>query len=169
MWKLQERDLEALIEAFERSEWRELRLRMEGVEVVLGKDRVPAFREIAVLDGDNDAQPSPRAPEVTRDAPDIKRDVAAPGQPRHESIPEGWKQVRAPSLGTFYRSPKPGAPAYVAVGSLVTADTEICLIEVMKLFTTVRAGIEGVIREVYADDAALVEFDQPLFLVEPRG
>jgi hypothetical protein len=50
MWKLQERDLEALIEAFERSEWRELRLRMEGVEVVLGKDRVPAFREIAVLD-----------------------------------------------------------------------------------------------------------------------
>jgi acetyl-CoA carboxylase biotin carboxyl carrier protein len=60
-------------------------------------------------------------------------------------------------------------PPFVEVGSQITADTEVCLIEVMKLFTTVRSGIEGIIREVYPTDAAMVEFDQPLFLVEPHG
>ena len=75
--------------------------------------------------------------------------------------------VRAPNLGTFYRAPKPGAPPYVAVGQKVEASTEVCLIEVMKLFTSVRAGVTGTVREVLAEDAQLVEFDQPLFLIEP--
>ena len=77
--------------------------------------------------------------------------------------------VRAPNLGTFYRAPKPGAPPYVAVGQKVEAATEVCLIEVMKLFTSVRAGVAGTVREVLAEDAQLVEFDQPLFLIEPVG
>ena len=75
--------------------------------------------------------------------------------------------VRAPNLGTFYRAPKPGAPPYVAVGQRVEAATEVCLIEVMKLFTSVRAGVAGTVREMLVEDAELVEFDQPLFLIEP--
>jgi biotin carboxyl carrier protein len=70
-------------------------------------------------------------------------------------------------LGTFYRSPKPGTPPFVEVGSIISAETEICLIEVMKLFTTVRAGVRGTVREVYPADSDLVEYNQPLFLVEP--
>lgn len=75
--------------------------------------------------------------------------------------------VKAPSLGTFYRAPKPGAAPFVATGSTIGADSELCLIEVMKLFTTLRAGTAGTIREIYASDGDLVEYDQPLFLVEP--
>ncbi len=75
--------------------------------------------------------------------------------------------MRAPNLGTFYRSPKPGAAPYVTVGQTVGADTEVCLIEVMKLFTSVLAGVGGAVRRVLVEDAELVEYDQPLFLIEP--
>ena len=84
-------------------------------------------------------------------------------------IPDGWTAIKAPNLGTFYRATKPDAPPYVEIGQKVTADTEICLIEVMKLFTPVRAGIAGIVRKVLSEDAQLVEYDQPLFLIEPAA
>ena len=81
--------------------------------------------------------------------------------------PAHWVAVRAPNLGTFYRAPKPGAVPYVSVGQKVDADTEVCLIEVMKLFTNVLAGVAGTVRQILVGDMELVEYDQPLFLVEP--
>jgi biotin carboxyl carrier protein len=75
--------------------------------------------------------------------------------------------IRAPNLGTFYRAPKPGAPPYVEVGQRVEPDSEVCLIEVMKLFAPVRAGLAGVVREIRARDGEMVEFDQALIVVEP--
>jgi acetyl-CoA carboxylase biotin carboxyl carrier protein len=165
MWKLPEQDLEALMEVFERSSWRELRLRMEGVELVLGKDTGAVYREIDPATRDNGANlaAKPQAEPIVEDKGSHAAEV------KSKPIPAGWKQVRAPSLGTFYRAPKPGMAPFVEVGNQITADTEVCLIEVMKLFTTVRAGIAGIVREVYPTDASMVEFDQPLFLVEPHG
>ena len=74
--------------------------------------------------------------------------------------------MAAPNLGTFYRSPKPGSPPFVEVGQKVTADTEVCLIEVMKLFTSVKAGTAGTVRHVAAADAELVEGGQVLLYIE---
>ncbi len=85
------------------------------------------------------------------------------------AVPPGLTAIRAPNVGTFYRAPKPGAPPYVELGQAVTGDTEVCLIEVMKLFTPVRAGVAGTVREVCVSDGELVEHDQVLFLVEPNG
>ena len=85
------------------------------------------------------------------------------------AVPPGWVQIRAPSLGTFYRAPKPGAPKFVEVGATVTPESDLCLIEVMKLFTTLRSGVSGTVREVYVQDGELVEFDQPLFLIQPNA
>jgi acetyl-CoA carboxylase biotin carboxyl carrier protein len=82
-------------------------------------------------------------------------------------VPLHWIAVTAPNLGTFYRSPKPGAAAYVDIGQPVEVDTEICLIEVMKLFTAVRAGVTGIVRRICAKDAEMVEFGQTLFYIEP--
>ena len=78
-----------------------------------------------------------------------------------------WTPVTASNLGTFYRSPKPGAAPFVDVGQRVEADTEICLLEVMKLFTSVKAGIAGTVRQISATDAELVEGGQVLFYIEP--
>ena len=163
MWKLPDEDLEALIRNFESSDWREMRLQMEGVELILAKDAAPQLRQMP---------PAGTYPKSSRSdsSPSSKESTAAPSPaPKKPNgpIPQGWTQIRAPSLGTFYRSPKPGTPPFIEVGGSITAETEICLIEVMKLFTTVRAGVKGTVREVYPTDSDLVEYDQPLFLVEP--
>jgi acetyl-CoA carboxylase biotin carboxyl carrier protein len=75
--------------------------------------------------------------------------------------------IDAPMLGTFYRAEAPGAAPFVDVGTKVEADTTVCLIEVMKMMNSISAGVAGTIVEVCADNAALVEFGQPLFRVEP--
>jgi acetyl-CoA carboxylase biotin carboxyl carrier protein len=158
--KVTQADLEALVELFDASTWDELRLTLGGTEVFLAKD--PAA-----------AMPVPSAAALPAAAltagPAVVAAPAAPALPRGEVAPAGWVVVRAPSLGTFYRAPKPGSPSYVEVGQAVTAETEVCLIEVMKLFTAVRAGIGGTVRRICVADGDLVEFDQTLFLIEPRG
>ena len=72
-------------------------------------------------------------------------------------------------LGTFYRAPAPGEPPYVEVGMAVEPSTVVCLIEVMKMMNSVPAGAAGVVAEVCAENAALVEFGQPLFRLEPAA
>jgi acetyl-CoA carboxylase biotin carboxyl carrier protein len=87
--------------------------------------------------------------------------VASPAANEHD--------VPSPLLGTFYRSPKPGAPPFVEVGSPVEADTVIAIIEVMKLMNTVRAGVRGTVTDIFSADGSLVEFEQPLIRVSKAG
>ena len=76
--------------------------------------------------------------------------------------------VVAPLRGRFYARPEPGAPPFVSVGSEVTEDTTVGLIEVMKTFNAVRAGIGGVVTEICVQDAQLVEYGEVLFHVRPH-
>jgi acetyl-CoA carboxylase biotin carboxyl carrier protein len=76
--------------------------------------------------------------------------------------------VRAPMVGTFYRSPSPGAPPFVEVGSRVRKGDPLCIVEVMKLFTTIAAEREGTIAEIGAENATLVEYGQMLFVMKPE-
>ncbi|HEY2601023.1 MAG TPA: biotin/lipoyl-containing protein [Thermoleophilaceae bacterium] len=75
--------------------------------------------------------------------------------------------IDSPMLGTFYRAEAPGAAPFVDVGATVEPDTIVCLIEVMKMMNSIPAGVAGKVVEVCADNAALVEYGQPLFRVEP--
>ena len=155
-------DLQALIAQFGQSEWRELHLQVGDIDLYLSKDpgsRARIERATVPAVTAPHAGPSP-IPAPASAAPACA--VGAAG-----GVPEGWHVVRASSLGTFYRAPKPGAAPFVEAGAAVTADSELCLIEVMKLFTTLRSGAGGTVREIYASDGDLVEFDQPLFLIEP--
>jgi acetyl-CoA carboxylase biotin carboxyl carrier protein len=81
---------------------------------------------------------------------------------------EGLIPIKSPLLGIFYRSPKPGAPPFVEVGSPVTEDDTVCLVEVMKLFNTVKAGHKGRIVKICAENNEMVEYNQTLFLIEPE-
>ena len=83
------------------------------------------------------------------------------------TIPEGMAAVTAPLLGTFYVAPEPGAPPVVKVGQQITEDTTVGLIEVMKVFNSVRAAVKGTIVEAVAQNGQFVEFGQPLFIVKP--
>ena len=75
--------------------------------------------------------------------------------------------MRAPYLGTFYRSPKPGEPNFVELGQTVEEGADLCLVEVMKLFTAVRSTEKGKVREIYAVDGQLVAEGQLLFALDP--
>jgi acetyl-CoA carboxylase biotin carboxyl carrier protein len=83
------------------------------------------------------------------------------------SVAEGHVAVRAPMVGTFYRRASPQAPPFVETGQRVKKDDPLCLIEVMKLYTTVSAPADGVIELIAAEDAAPIEFDQLLFVIKP--
>jgi len=82
-------------------------------------------------------------------------------------VPEGIVAIRAPMLGVFYRAPAPGEKPFVEVGQRVHADDTVCLIEVMKLFNTIRAGVDGEIVNILVDNGGLVEFDQPIIFLKP--
>ena len=102
------------------------------------------------------------APVEARKAP-----VVPPAPAKEVVIPEGMVAIKAPILGTFYVAPEPGAPPFVTVGATITEDTTVGLIEVMKVFTSVRATVKGVVTEMVAQNGQFVEYGQPLFLVKP--
>jgi acetyl-CoA carboxylase biotin carboxyl carrier protein len=82
------------------------------------------------------------------------------------SLAEGHIAVRAPMVGTFYRRAAPQQPPFVAEGDRVAKGDPLCLIEVMKLYTTIAAPTAGVLATILAEDGAAVEFDQPLFVIK---
>ncbi len=77
--------------------------------------------------------------------------------------------ITAPTLGIFYRAPKPDAPPFVEEGDLVTPTDTICIVEVMKLFNHIKAGVKGRVAKICADDGAMVEHNQILMLIEPEN
>ena len=79
----------------------------------------------------------------------------------------GQVEVTAPMVGTFYRAPTPDAPPFVEVGAVVGEGQPLCLIEVMKLFTTINAEVAGRIVQIGAENSELVEYGRTLFVIEP--
>jgi acetyl-CoA carboxylase biotin carboxyl carrier protein len=121
---------------------------------------------------DNDGAPAPRvaagtsAP-VAAPAP-VARPAASASQPTVASAQTVGSAlaVKAPMLGTFYASSKPGEPAFVQVGDRVEPDSVLCIVEVMKLMNSVHAGVRGTVVAVHAQNGDLVEFGQTLFSIE---
>ena len=85
------------------------------------------------------------------------------------SIPEGLVAVTAPMVGKFYSAPAPSDPPYVEVGSKVAAGATVGLIEVMKVFASIKTEIAGVIERILVSNGEFVEFGQPLFLIRPAA
>ena len=154
-------DIENLIELFNRSEWDEMHLKTDDLEIFLSNDpqaRRPSAQVVAA---------PVAAPMAVSAAPAAA--TAAADHPTEVSIPPGMVGVRAPNLGTFYRAPKPGAPSYVEVGQAIEAEAEVCLIEVMKLFTPVKSGVKGTVRQICVNDGSMVEYEQLLVIIEPAA
>ena len=114
------------------------------------------------------AQPATvTAPPVAKPAPAARAAAPAVQTPKPAAIPEGMMPITAPLLGTFYVAPEPGAPPFVKVGQQITEDTTVGLIEVMKVFNSVRATVKGTVVEVVAQNGQFVEFGETLFIVKP--
>ena len=167
MAKINLEDIEALARTFEDSQWQEMEFSSAGCELFLSKNAGAGPAWIA----------TPTYQKQSRDVTDVQsvpgnpavgaQDAGASTATSHISEPgQGLQVIKSPSVGTFYRSAKPGIPPFVEVGQQVEIDTELCLIEVMKLFTTLKSDVSGIIREILSDDGGMVEYGQPLFLIE---
>ena len=95
-------------------------------------------------------------------------DVAAPASSGATfEVPPGHVAVRAPTMGTFYRADAPGAKPYAEIGDHVGPEDAVCVFEVMKLFSTLKAGVAGTVTAIPLANETLVEPDQPLIVIRP--
>ncbi|WP_139926040.1 acetyl-CoA carboxylase biotin carboxyl carrier protein [Hymenobacter sp. DG01] len=111
------------------------------------------------------AAPAPVAAPAPAAAPATP--AAAPAPAATEAAGGNYVPLKAPMIGTFYRSSSPDSPAFVQVGDLVEKGQVICIIEAMKLFNEIEAEQSGRVVKAMVENASPVEFDQPLFLIEP--
>ena len=146
------RKIKTLIELLEQSGISELEVK-EGEESV----------RIARMPTGMGMHPAPyyAAPAAPAPAP---APSAAPAAPK--PLADNRHLVRAPMVGTFYRSPSPGAKPYVEVGQTVKAGQVLCVIEAMKMLNQIESDKAGVVAEIVAENEKPVEFDQPLFVIE---
>jgi len=87
-------------------------------------------------------------------------------QPAEQPEAPAGTEIKAPMIGTFYRSPGPDKDAFVKVGDRIEKGQVVCIIEAMKLFNEIESDVSGTITKVLVDDSTPVEYDQPLFIVE---
>lgn len=95
-------------------------------------------------------------------APVAEKSAAAPAAEASNTT-----TIKSPMIGTFYRSPSPDKPVFVNVGDEIKAGQVLCIIEAMKLFNEIESEVSGRLVKVVADDSSPVEYDQPLFIIEP--
>ena len=153
--KLTRDDIDQIMALVEGSNFDQLDLELGDMKLSLRRSGAPAVqpaRNVA-------SAPAPAAPTAP-----VQQEVPASPAPAAAST-EGATDVTAQTLGTFYHAPKPGAEPFVSVGSKVNSDTIIGIVEVMKLMTSVPAGISGTVTEIIAPDGELVEFGQVLIRV----
>lgn len=101
-------------------------------------------------------------------APVPTPEAAAPEQPKAPvEDTSKYIEVKSPMIGTFYRRPSPDKPNFVEVGDEIKSGDVICIIEAMKLFNEIEAEVTGKVVKILVDDSSPVEYDQPLFLVDP--
>ena len=103
-------------------------------------------------------------PQVNSEMPKIENSTADNSISDEESK---YITIKSPMIGTFYRKPSPDKDLFVNVGDSVTPEKVVCVIEAMKLFNQIEAEVSGKIVKILVDDSSPVEYDQPLFLVDP--
>ena len=154
------KEIQNLIKFVAKSGASEVKLEMEDVKITIrtGSEKT----ETTILQ----ASPVAAAPQMT--APVAQQPTTeAPVAAATQSDDSKYITVKSPIIGTFYRKPSPEKPNFVEVGSDISTGDTVCVIEAMKLFNEIESEVSGKIVKVLVDDSSPVEFDQPLFLVDP--
>jgi acetyl-CoA carboxylase biotin carboxyl carrier protein len=160
-FELDQPTIHALLEAFDKSDWLEM-------TVSIGNDRLHVSRR-ARGDGAPEAALAELEPEPSA-APGRALPELVQLQPAHATPqPLTGTVVESPSVGLFWRSPAPGAPPFVDVGTHVAAGDTLAIVEVMKLMNHIVAPAPGTVQAVLAENGARVDYGQPLFTIDPAG
>ncbi len=150
---------------------REFSLKFGDVELYVSRNQTSSLSHVSQTSAPSSkveaapqaapAAPAPAAPaSAAPTAPDVVAPAAAGALAADEVL------IKAPMVGTFYASPKPGAPVFVSVGDRVEAQTVLCIVEVMKLMNNIEAGVDGTISRILVQNEQAVEYGQPLMVIK---
>jgi acetyl-CoA carboxylase biotin carboxyl carrier protein len=156
------KDIQNLIKFVAKSGASEVKLEMEDVKITIktGSEKpdttiIQQAAPIANAPTHMQTQPAPAQEEPSSSAKSVSDKESK------------YVVIKSPIIGTFYRKPSPDKPLFVEVGSTINVGDTVCIIEAMKLFNEIESEVAGKIVKILVDDATPVEFDQPLFLVDP--
>lgn len=161
-------EIAEIIKLIDASSCEEITLDVDGIRLSMRRGGGPAAGGGDGADGAGEADEVGAAPGTEPGPPAAT--PAADGDPPATGAPapaDGLSEIRSPMVGTFYRAPSPTAPPFVEVGDEVREDDPLCLIEVMKLYTTISATGPGRVAEIRAENGAMVGTDEILFLIAP--
>ena len=150
---LSDEDIREILRIIDESDVTELRIQTDGFA-------------LHVVKGARTLDPA-LGPAPTEQSPAPETEPTPAAKPPAPVSDDGLATITAPMLGTFYRAEAPGKRPFVEVGQRVEPDTIVCIIEVMKMMNSVTAGVVGTVVQIFAANAELVEYGQPLFEVEP--
>lgn len=160
-------EIQDLIKFVSKSGVNEVELETKEIKIVIktGKQSAPVMMQAA-------PQMMQAAPTQMVSAPvhtpqPATENKATPTTTNNGADESKYITIKSPMIGTFYRSPGPDKPVFANVGDEVTPGKTVCIIEAMKLFNEIESDIKGKIVKVLVNDATPVEYDQPLFLVDP--
>jgi acetyl-CoA carboxylase biotin carboxyl carrier protein len=158
-------DVKKLVEIIDAAE------HLEEMELAWGDFQIHLWRGAqgsSAAPGAPVRMPGPSVTPASADRTGSSPPAARPGDRAKRDLVLGAGEVaiRSPMIGTFYRAASPGEPAFVEVGQTVRAGDTVCLIEVMKLFNSIHAGVDGTVTRILHENATLVEFDEPLIVIQ---
>ncbi len=156
------KEIQNLIKFVAKSGASEVKLEMEDIKITIRTGNHSNSPETTIVQ----QIPMAQAPMSAAPAVPVATEAAAPS-PVAEEENSKYITIKSPIIGTFYRKPSPDKPSFVEVGQDINKGDVLCVIEAMKLFNDIESEVSGKIVKVLVDDSSPVEFDQPLFLVDP--
>ncbi|TWO31592.1 acetyl-CoA carboxylase biotin carboxyl carrier protein [Seonamhaeicola sediminis] len=159
------KEIQNLIRFVAKSGASEVKLEMDDVKITIktGTDtETTIVQQVPAPQIAQQPVAMPAAPVEAAPAAPVAQESAAPATDDSKYI-----TIKSPIIGTFYRKPSPDKPLFVEVGQTIAEGDVLCIIEAMKLFNEIESEVSGKIVKILVDDSSPVEFDQPLFLVDP--
>jgi len=154
------KEIQNLIRFVAKSGASEVKLEMDDVKITIKTGSEDEKGPTTYL------QQMPAMPQMAAAAAPVFESPTAPVAPAEDENSK-YITIKSPIIGTFYRKPSPDKPTFVEVGKSISEGDVLCVIEAMKLFNEIESEVSGTIVKVLVDDSSPVEFDQPLFLVDP--
>jgi len=154
------KQIQELVKLINKTSIGEITIEEDGRKITIKQKKDPVQNIVATTTSTQSFAPQQAAAPAAAAPPAAPKAEAAPKQ-------DNLITIKSPMIGTFYRQAGPGKPIFVNVGDEVTPGKVVCIIEAMKLFNEIESEVKGKIVKVLVDDASPVEYDQPLFLVDP--
>ena len=156
------KEIQSLIKFVAKSGASEVKLEMEDIKITIKTGSEPDTTFVHQV-------PGAQMPQQILPVTPVEASASVPLAP--VAVPEEedskYITIKSPIIGTFYRKPSPDKPLFVEVGKTIAEGDVLCIIEAMKLFNEIESEVSGKIVKILVDDSSPVEFDQPLFLVDP--